>query len=159
MWQNRTSLTSTPWPLDLALIRQIEEAALSAWPALSQVLDDGWILRFSNGYSKRANSINPTYTALGDVDAKIEHAEAWYGRLGLPPLFRLTPLTDPSDLGQRLEARGYREIQSGQALYQPKLADVASPPLLPTGVTARLDTTQHEAVGFERLPGYFAGRR
>jgi hypothetical protein len=40
----------------------IEELSMNAWPSIQTVLLDGWILRMSNGYTKRANSVNPLYS-------------------------------------------------------------------------------------------------
>jgi hypothetical protein len=34
------------------VIQEIEEISLNAWPSLQQILYDGWILRFANGYTK-----------------------------------------------------------------------------------------------------------
>ncbi|KAH8900712.1 acyl-CoA N-acyltransferase [Thozetella sp. PMI_491] len=127
-----------------SLIRQIEEASFSAWPSLAQVLDDGWVLRFSKGHSMRANSVNPNYPALGDTDAKIARAESWYSAHRLPPLFRLTPLADPSDLDQRLDARGYRLINPGDAFYLASLGVQAAPTLLPENITVKLDAGPHD---------------
>ncbi len=39
-------------------VRRLEELAFRGWPALESRDLDGWRLRFSNGYTKRANSIN-----------------------------------------------------------------------------------------------------
>ncbi len=128
----------------LSLIRSMEEAAFSAWPALAQVLEDGWVLRFANGHSMRANSANPTYPALGDTDTKIDRVETWYRSRTLPTLFRLTPLADPSDLDQQLAARGYRKTNPGRALYLPVLAALASPLPLPASVSLRLDAGPHD---------------
>lgn len=126
----------------LALIRRLEEAFFGAWPALAQIFDDGWVLRFADGYTKRANSINPTYPALDDAEVKIDRAEGWYRTRNLPPVFRVTPLADPNDLDQRLAARGYQATNAARALYLPSLT--AETPSLPASVTLRLDAGPHD---------------
>jgi GNAT superfamily N-acetyltransferase len=89
------------------MLRRVEEAGLNAWPALQQVLLDGWVLRFSGGYTKRANSVTPLYPASLQVDPKIAYCEASYAEKGLPPIFRLTPFASPENLDHVLEERGY----------------------------------------------------
>jgi len=126
--------------VDRSLIRTIEEASFGAWPALAQVLDDGWVLRFADGHSKRANSVNGVYPSHGDVEAKIARAEGWYRCRGLPTVFRVTPLAEPADLADRLAARGYAAFETTRALYNPDLS-TARPTGLPDGVTLRLDPT------------------
>jgi len=128
--------------VDRMLIRTIEEAAFGAWPALAQVFDDGWILRFADGHTKRANSVNPTYPSAGDVEQKIARAEGWFRARGLPPIFRLTPLAEPDELDARLAARGYQLIDESRALYCPALAHGPLRTLARTdlpGVELRLD--------------------
>jgi len=46
------------------MIQRIEELSMNALPALSTVFLNGWILRFSNGYTRRANSVNPIYPSI-----------------------------------------------------------------------------------------------
>ena len=36
----------------------LEHLAFNAWPALRVVVQGNWLLRFADGYTKRANSIN-----------------------------------------------------------------------------------------------------
>jgi N-acetylglutamate synthase len=91
-------------------LQQIEEAALRAWPALKRRQLDGWSLGFSQGYTKRANSVNPLDAGTVDVDTKIRLCEAAYADQGLPTIFRLTPFAVPDDLDSRLEGRGYRRV-------------------------------------------------
>jgi GNAT superfamily N-acetyltransferase len=122
------------------LIRAIEEASFGAWPAFAQVLDDGWVLRFADGHSKRANSVNGVYPSFGDVEAKITRAEGWFRAQGLPTVFRVSPLAEPADLDDRLTARGYGTFETSRALYCPDVTGVAAP-ALPEGVTLRLDPT------------------
>ncbi|HEY9620764.1 MAG TPA: GNAT family N-acetyltransferase [Crinalium sp.] len=88
------------------LIRTIEERSLNAWPPLQQMLYDGWILRFANGHTKRANSINPVYPGIQPVGEKIKRCESIYQRQTLTPIFRITPLTDPQ-LDAHLDCRNY----------------------------------------------------
>ena len=87
--------------------RRIEEISLNAWPALQQVLFDGWILRFSRGYTKRANSVNALYNSTLDIAHKLEACEELYGARGLRPTFRLTPFSSPPELDRVLAGRGY----------------------------------------------------
>lgn len=90
------------------MLRRLEETAMNAWPALQQMLYDGWVLRFGAGYTRRANSVNPLYeSALPDLDAKITHCEALYASQKLPCAFRLTSFNAPPGLDNRLEGRGY----------------------------------------------------
>jgi RimJ/RimL family protein N-acetyltransferase len=96
-------------------IQQIEEAGLNAWPAHQQLLYDGWLLRFADGYTKRANSVNPLYPSSLEVESKIERCEAFYQRTGLPPVFRLTPLA-PRELDAALDERSYQVLHPTRVL-------------------------------------------
>jgi N-acetylglutamate synthase len=94
---------------------RLEEASLNAWPALQQMLLAGWVLRFAGGYSKRANSVNALYgrpATEREIAAQIAQCEAHYARQGLPTIFRITPFVQPGDLDARLEARGYRQLDT-----------------------------------------------
>jgi len=37
---------------------------MTAWPAMQQILFDGWVLRLSKGFTKQSNSIIPVYPAF-----------------------------------------------------------------------------------------------
>jgi len=90
-------------------IRQIEEAAMNAWPAVHQFLYDGWILRYSMGYTKRANSVNPVYSSKLDLEEKVVTCGKAFSQQGLPTIFRLSPLA-PTELDPLLDERGYKKI-------------------------------------------------
>ncbi|MEW5717393.1 MAG: GNAT family N-acetyltransferase [Chloroflexota bacterium] len=89
------------------MITSIEELSLNAWPALQTLLVDGWVLRFANGYTRRANSINPLYASANGVEAKIEFCEEVYRRSNLPVVFKMTSAAQPENLDALLDARGY----------------------------------------------------
>ena len=96
--------------IDLAAVRRLEELAFRGWPALETQDRAGWRLRFADGYTKRANSIN----ALGQ-NAQIELStlqslEAAYRARNQAPVWRLSPLAPPA-MGDTLAARGYRTIE------------------------------------------------
>lgn len=85
---------------------RVEETCLNAWPAVRQVLLRGWVLRFSEGLSRRANSANPLRADGRDIDALIPDCEALYQRQNLPTIFRLPSIFEPG-LDQRLAPLGY----------------------------------------------------
>jgi ribosomal protein S18 acetylase RimI-like enzyme len=87
--------------------RTLEELTLAQWPALQTVAYDGWLLRWADGYSKRANSVNPLYPGTRPFAEKVLVCEAHYRALGLPVCCKITPAADPG-LDAFLTARGWR---------------------------------------------------
>jgi hypothetical protein len=98
------------------LNRCIEEVSLNSWPALQQILFDGWVLRFANGYTKRANSVNPLYSSNLDIGEKVAVCERIYLEKGLRSIFRLTPFAPP-ELDHELENRGYEKIDLTHVMH------------------------------------------
>lgn len=83
-----------------------EELSMNSHPALQTQLYDGWILRFANGYTNRANSINPLYPSSIDLQEKIGVCETLYHSRGLPAVYKLTNYTDPA-IDKMLGEKGY----------------------------------------------------
>jgi GNAT superfamily N-acetyltransferase len=78
---------------------EVEQAGLKAWPALDTELDGSWVLRAAGGYTRRANSIQSLDPAdENEVARRLGRAARWYRDRGLPPVFRVTPLTGPATL-------------------------------------------------------------
>ncbi|HMD62724.1 MAG TPA: GNAT family N-acetyltransferase [Stellaceae bacterium] len=98
---------------DPTLEWRVEEACLNAWPALREVLLEGWLLRFSDGLTRRANSANPL-RPVRRMDLRA--CEALYRRLGLPTIFRVLSLNDPS-VDERLAKAGYTAEGESCVLY------------------------------------------
>ncbi|RJX38239.1 GNAT family N-acetyltransferase [Paenibacillus pinisoli] len=90
--------------------RRIEELSLNGWPALQTILQDGWLLRFTEGYTKRSNSVQPIYGFSGDLDRQIGRCEELYRAQGQPVVFKITPFAEPGTLDARLEELGYERI-------------------------------------------------
>jgi hypothetical protein len=135
--------------MDIAAIRQIEEAGMNAWPAHQQMLYDGWLLRFADGYTKRANSVNPIYQSMMNLDEKIYSCERIYGQKGLPPVFRLTPLAQ-ANLDQALAARGYQKFHPTRVLTAP--LEALDPPAVPRTLLRELPLEQWMGV-FSEISG------
>jgi GNAT superfamily N-acetyltransferase len=83
-----------------------EEAAINGFPPLRQVVCDDWLLRFSGGGRRTANSATPLCEPRGDLDPVIAAAEALYAAQGQVTIFRIPSFLDPA-IDRQLAERGY----------------------------------------------------
>lgn len=93
--------------ITLPLITFLEEISLNAWAPLQSMVYDGWVIRVSNGYTKRANAVHPLYVSQKSLEEKIVFCEALYSRHGLPTIFKLTSASQPPELDNLLVECGY----------------------------------------------------
>jgi ribosomal protein S18 acetylase RimI-like enzyme len=84
---------------------RVEQACFNAWPATRQIVVDGWAFRASGGPTRRANCAHPLHAGAAMTDALIDKGEAFYGRFGRPPMFRVPEIA--GEIDARLAARGY----------------------------------------------------
>jgi GNAT superfamily N-acetyltransferase len=135
--------------------RRLEEIAMNAWPALQQVFYDGWVLRFANGYTKRANSANPLYDSHGAITEKIAFCERCYAERGQPAIFRLTSCLAPPELDEALERRDYQRIDPSLVLT----TDLRDRPLPEPALELRTEAVEPWMQVFEQLADHrFSGR-
>jgi ribosomal protein S18 acetylase RimI-like enzyme len=88
-----------------------EELSLNAWPSLQTQFYDGWVLRYTNGYSytSRANSVNLLYPSTLDVHDKIAECERRYFAQGVPAIFKITDGVD-IEFDKLLAEKGYEVV-------------------------------------------------
>src|SRR5262245_45932468 len=98
---------------DPGLEWRVEETCLNAWPALREVLLDGWLLRLSEGLTRRANSANPLQPLAHTAPRK---CEALYHRQGLSTVYRVLSRMDRS-VDDQLAAAGYTREGESCVLY------------------------------------------
>ncbi|XOK64167.1 GNAT family N-acetyltransferase [Paenibacillus elgii] len=93
---------------DRSMFRLLERLALRTWPAQLEQPCEGWILRASDGVTKRANSA----WTIDDIEQWTENekaiaeSEAFYRSHRLTPRFHISEAS-PSGLDEYLERRGY----------------------------------------------------
>ncbi len=86
-------------------VAALEDVCERAWPPGERLELDGAVLRFTHGFTRRANSARIDGGG-GDLEGLITRAEHEYRSRGLRPGFRLTPLTPPT-FETLLSERGY----------------------------------------------------
>jgi N-acetylglutamate synthase len=107
---------------DGALAQRVEAACLKGWPALHEIWLDGWLLRFAEGHTRRANSVNPLRPSSRDFREKIADCEATYRAQGLPVIFRISALAEHG-LDEMLSGLGYGPPEDETCVvYRPLVA-------------------------------------
>jgi GNAT superfamily N-acetyltransferase len=97
--------------LDVKGVAEIERLALQAWPGLEVEANDGWLMRYASGVTRRANSVWPN-DAYGEstLEAKLARVEHFYHARGLPARYQISPAMQPATLDELLALRGYRAV-------------------------------------------------
>lgn len=137
---------------DIHALRGLEERAFNAWPALQTLVAGGWILRFADGYTKRANSINAWRPEAPLEDILAQAAPIYSGR-GLPLIVRVTPLADAS-VDRSLADRGFLAIDETIVMTGPLDAAIPDAAVSITGTPS-----QDWLAGFADANGVTAARR
>jgi len=99
---------------------RIEELTLNAWPALRHVHVDGWLVRLSEGFTKRSNSVQALreIPEPAEIRERIAACERIYAEAGLPTIFKLTPFSRPVSLDSNLEQSGYAVVEPSHVLVR-----------------------------------------
>ena len=94
------------------LVRYLQENLINSWPAQHYFFHNGWILRFNDGVTSRANSIIPLdyYGNKTAIAKDIEIAERAYQKYNLPTVFMMHDYYKPNYLKKKLIERGYKEF-------------------------------------------------
>jgi GNAT superfamily N-acetyltransferase len=114
-----------------------EQACLNAWPALHNVVYDDWIVRFSEGLTRRANSVNPLRATARANGASIQLFENLFRAQELPLIFRIPTLLDPT-VDRGLERLGFTAEGESCVIYA-DIGAVEAKPDPAVEVTARVE--------------------
>jgi GNAT superfamily N-acetyltransferase len=103
----------------------LERAAFNAWPAIEQKEYQGLVIRYANGYTKRANSANLLKLDHTDFESLTEHVEHFFTQRKEPTIFRIPSYTQSEKYDEYLGNRGYQKQSLTLVLNCPLTADSA----------------------------------
>jgi ribosomal protein S18 acetylase RimI-like enzyme len=139
-----------PKPTPFSEILALERLLALTWPAIETAPLGGWTLRYSQGFSRRANSVlaltapEPRRSLRGDdspsgTDAAIAAVADWYGARGARPLVSLAGAVTKR-LDDELAARGWaaegetavmtRPIEASADTGEVRITDAPGPEFL-----------------------------
>ena len=104
-------------------IKNIENMLMRSWPAIKQEVYDGWILRYSMGYTRRGNSVSPFYESFFDHEEKFEYCERYFESKGLKVIYKLIEDENCFIIDKELEKRGYVK-ESLMSVQEAELSDI-----------------------------------
>ncbi|MFC0241529.1 GNAT family N-acetyltransferase [Rhodopseudomonas telluris] len=87
---------------------RVEQACLDAWPALRSAMQGDWLLRFGEGVSRRANSVNPLHGRAASIAEQLDGFAALYRDHGLPLIVRVpTLIAGAAQVNRELDQHGF----------------------------------------------------
>ncbi|MCD0447090.1 GNAT family N-acetyltransferase [Glycomyces sp. A-F 0318] len=107
-----------PKPTPFSEILGLERLLAATWPAPDTAELGGWLLRYAEGYTRRANSALALTAPEGGTDAAAAAVEAWYGERGARPLIAVAgPVARRLD--GELAARGWAAEAEAAVMVRP----------------------------------------
>ncbi|GAB3646472.1 GNAT family N-acetyltransferase [Glycomyces tarimensis] len=98
--------TIPPKPTRFSEILRLERLLAASWPALESFESGGWLLRYSDGFTRRANSVLALVVPDAGLESALAEVERWYAERGARPLISVAmPLSKRLD--EALAARGW----------------------------------------------------
>lgn len=88
-------------------VRELEEVMVDGWRALEEDRLGGWLLRASNGFTSRGNSVLPLDDPGYELPAAVDLVERWYAARDLPARVAITDDEESVPLAEELDRRGY----------------------------------------------------
>ena len=97
--------------LKIKEFKKLQEILMNSWPAHHYYFLNGWVLRFTEGVTSRANSVFPlNYTGtLNTVEKDINFVEKAYQTYNLPTIFTIPEYFEPNGLDVKLLEHGYHQ--------------------------------------------------
>lgn len=87
---------------------RVEQACLDAWPSLRSAMRGDWLLRFGEGVSRRANSVNPLHDRVASIAEQLDGFAALYHHHGLPLIVRVpTLIAGTAQVDRELDQHGF----------------------------------------------------
>ena len=145
---------------------ELQKVMAKGWVAMDHAGLGDWVLRSSQGFTGRANSVLPVGDPSLPLDRAIDYVEQWYAERDAPPLFQLHGeqgfTVEDDTVGAALLGRGYA-VGGGRDSWQRVLVmtgpSSAVPPLTtesaPVTADSQLQTEWLMAYGEQRqvVPG------
>ena len=99
-------------------VKSLQEFLMNSWPANHYYFLNGWILRFTNGVTSRANSVFPIrYTGTQEtLNNDIFLVEKAYRAHNLEPVYTMPEFHEPNNLKEKLLKQGYYSFDHTIAL-------------------------------------------
>ncbi|MFW9992770.1 MAG: GNAT family N-acetyltransferase [Candidatus Odinarchaeota archaeon] len=109
--------------LDEMEISRLQCASANVWPAKHYFFLNGWLLRFSDDSSNRANSVLPGEYYGSNAREDIEIVEKAYRAFGKDPKFVIHKYVKPEGLEELLIECGYQKLSRSLDVMTCRVAD------------------------------------
>ncbi|MCH7342822.1 GNAT family N-acetyltransferase [Pelomonas sp. CA6] len=112
--------------------RRAELAGLNASASPHEAHLEGWLLRLSPGKARRSRCVNALAQGRLPLDEMLARCRRSFDAAGLPLILRITPYSQPVDLDEQLEARGWTRFELSHVMVRESLNALDDE--LPTGL-------------------------